>query len=72
MKNATGIILLIAALILGYIGYDKMQSRKAGINIGGLEISVTDNTNPKEEYIFFGLSAICLIGSIMVTVKKRG
>lgn len=71
MKNATAIILFIAALIFGYFGYDKMQNRNEGLKIGDLEISVTDKSNTNEEYIFFGLSAICFIGSVVAMVKGR-
>lgn len=71
MKNSIGIILFIAALIFGYLGYDKMQSRNAGIKIGELEISVTDKSSKNTEYLFFGLSAICLIGGIATSMKGR-
>lgn len=71
MKNATGIILLIAALVLGYIGYTRMQNKNEGIKIGDLEISVTDKSNQREGYIFFGLSAICIIGSGIAMAKGR-
>jgi hypothetical protein len=71
MKNTTAIILLIAGLVFGYMGYDKMQNKNEGIKIGDLEISVTDKSDPPEEYIFFGLSAICLIGSVVVAAKGK-
>lgn len=70
MKQTFGIILIIAALIFGYLGYDKMQNSKAGIKIGNLEISATDKPSNESAYILLGLGAICLLGGI--TMISRG
>lgn len=71
MKNSVGIILIIAALVLGYLGYDKMENSKAGIKIGELEISATDKSSSENAYIFYGLGALCLLGGI-VLVSRSG
>ncbi len=71
MKSSVGIILIIAALVLGYFGYDKMQNSKAGIKIGDLEISATDKSSNESAYILFGLGAICLIGGIVTMSKSK-
>ncbi len=71
MKNSLGIILIIAALVFGYLGYDKMQNSKAGIKIGDLEISATDKSSNETSYIFFGLGVVCLIGGIVMLKGKN-
>jgi hypothetical protein len=71
MKNPLGIILIIAALVLGYVGYDKMQNSKAGIKIGDLEISATDNSSNQTAYVFLGLGAVCLIGGLVIMSKGK-
>ncbi len=71
MKQTVGIILLIAALALGYLGYDKMQNSKAGIKIGDLEISATDKGSNNDAYMFFGLGVICLIGGVVMISKGK-
>jgi len=71
MKQTIGVILVIAALALGYLGYTKMQNSKAGIKIGDLEISATDNSSSKEAYIYFGLGAVCLIGGMVMLSKGK-
>ena len=58
MKQTFGIILIIAALALGYLGYDKMQNSKAAIKIGDLEISASDKTPNESAYLLLGLGAV--------------
>ena len=71
MKQTFGIIFLIAALALAYIGYDKLQSSKVGIKIGELEISASDKSSNETAYIFFGLAAISLLGGIVMLSKNK-
>jgi hypothetical protein len=46
---------------LGYLGIDKMQKSKAGIKIGDLEISATDNSSSQTAYLYLGLAVVCLV-----------
>ena len=71
MKNNFGIILIIAALALGYLGFDKMQNSNAGIKIGDLEISATDKSGNEKAYIFLGLGVVCLIGGIALVSRGK-
>ncbi len=71
MKQTVGIILLIAALALGYLGFDKMQNSKAGIKIGDLEISATDKTSNESAYLLMGLGAVCLLGGIVLISRGK-
>jgi len=71
MKQTIGILLIVAALVLGYLGYDKMQNSKAGIKIGDLEISATDKPSNEQAYILLGLGAVCLlVGGTMISRGK--
>jgi uncharacterized protein (UPF0333 family) len=72
MKQTIGIILIIASLVLGYFGYDKMQNSKAGIKIGELEISATDKSSNESAYILLGLGAICLLGGVTMISRSKG
>lgn len=71
MKQTIGIILVIVALALGYLGYDKMQNSKAGIKIGDLEISATDQSSNKDAYLFFALGAVALVGGLVTLSKGK-
>jgi hypothetical protein len=71
MKQVIGIILIIAAIALGYLGYDKMQNSKAGIKIGDLEISATNKTSNESAYLLLGLGAICLLGGVVLISRGK-
>lgn len=71
MKQVIGIILIIAAIALGYLGYDKMQNSKAGIKIGDLEISASNKTSNESAYILLGLGAVCLLGGIVLISRGK-
>ena len=72
MKNTIGIIMIIAALVLGYFGYDKLQNAEAGIEIGDLEFSASDKGSKEAAYILLGLGAICLVSGIISISKEKG
>jgi hypothetical protein len=71
MKQIIGIILIIAAIAMGYLGYDKMQNSKAGIKIGDLEISASNKTSSESAYILLGLGAVCLLGGIVLLSRGK-
>lgn len=71
MKQTIGIILIIAALALGYLGYDKMQNSKAGIKIGDLEISASNKTSNESAYLLLGLGAVCLLGGLVMITRSK-
>lgn len=70
MKRVLGIILILGALALGYLGYTKMDDSSAEIQIGDLEISADDKGSQQNAYIFFGLGAVALIAGL-VLVRAR-
>ena len=71
MKQTIGIILVIAALAFGYLGYDKMQNSKAGIKIGDLEISASDKSSSTDSYLLFAVGAIALVGGMVMLSKGK-
>lgn len=71
MKQTLGIILIIVALGLGYLGYDKMQNSKAAIKIGDLEISASDKTSNESAYLLLGIGAMCLLGGLVMITRSK-
>ena len=70
MKKLIGYVLIIGALALGYLGYQKMQEATAEIRIGGLELSARDGSSNQEAYVMFALSAVCLIAGLAMSRGK--
>lgn len=70
MKQTTGIILIVAALFLGFVGINKLQESEETVSFLGIRISAEDEEAKEVGYIFLGLAALCLIGGIMTMRGK--
>lgn len=70
MKRTTGIILLIAGIGLGILGFTKLDDSKAGIEIGNLELTAKDSGEQSQAYILLALGAVGLIGGLVMINKK--
>lgn len=70
MNKPLGIILIIGALVLGYLGYTKLDSSKAEVKIGELELSATDGESKQTAYIYFGIAAVALVAGLMMSRGK--
>lgn len=71
MKQTIGIILIVFALGLGYLGFTKLQDSRAGVEVLGLEITAEDKGSSTEAYVMLGLGAVCLIGGIVLLASKK-
>jgi uncharacterized membrane protein YphA (DoxX/SURF4 family) len=71
MKQLMGILLIIAALVLLYTGYDKMEKSRVDVKIGNLEISANDKPSNNRAFMYYGLGAISLIGGIAILSKYK-
>lgn len=70
MNKITGIILIVAALLLGFLGVNKLDESGGTVDILGIKISAEDEGAKQTGYIFLGLAAICLIGGITIMNRK--
>ena len=70
MKRLLGLLLVLGALALGYLGYTKLDESKAEIKIGDLEVKAQDKDSKQSAYIYFGLGAVCLIAGLMISRGK--
>jgi hypothetical protein len=72
MKQTLGIVLIIGALALAYFGYTHLESNKAELKIGDLEIEAKDESSNQTAYIYFGLAVVCLVAGFVIASKGRG
>ena len=64
-----GAILIIASLVFGYLGYNKVSESSNSVNLAGLKIETSDESGKNQGYIFLGLAAI-LFGGGIYTLNK--
>lgn len=70
MKKIIGIILIIAALVLGYLGITDLSGSSASVDIMGVEISAEDNSAKEMAYMKIGLGVVALIAGVYLFGKK--
>ena len=70
MKRTTGIILIIAALFLGFVGINKLDDSGKTVNILGIRITAEDEEKKETGYIFLGLATLLLIGGV-ISMRER-
>ena len=66
-----GAILIIASLVFGYLGYNKVSESSNSINLAGLKIETSDESGKNQGYIFLGLAAILFGGGIYTLNKSN-
>lgn len=59
-----GVILIVASLALGYLGYNKISESTNSVNILGIKIEASDESGKTGGYIFLGLAVILFGGGI--------
>ncbi|MFZ1677059.1 MAG: hypothetical protein WBP41_06005 [Saprospiraceae bacterium] len=70
MNKSMGIILIILALFLGYVGINKLDNSGGEVNILGIKFSAQDKGAKETAYIILGAGALCLIGGVSMLNKK--
>ncbi|MDO5665884.1 MAG: hypothetical protein Q4G63_11600 [Bacteroidia bacterium] len=71
MKQVIGIILIVGAVILGYLGITNLQKSSKSVEILGVEITAQDNKGKEIAYIEIGAAVLSLIGGIYLLGQKK-
>ena len=66
-----GLILILAGLGLGYLGYNKVDANSESVDVLGVELNVSDESGKQEGYIYLGIAAVLFLGGIYTLNKSR-
>lgn len=58
MKRTLGLILIIGAMVLGYLGIRDLGSSSTSVDILGIELSAEDNKAKEMAYVKIGLGVV--------------
>ena len=72
MKKVIGILLILVALFLGYLGIKGLNESSSSVKILGIEITAQDNESKEKAYIEMGLGVAALIGGVYLIGQKKG
>lgn len=71
MKQVIGIILIVVAVYLGYIGITGLQESSNAVNILGLELKTEDSGAKQTAIVELIGARIALIGGIYLVGSKK-
>ncbi len=72
MKKIIGIILIVAALVLGYLGINGLNESSTSVELLGMEIKAQDGQEKEKAYIKLGLGVVALVaGAYLVGQKEK-
>jgi len=71
MKQIIGILLIVAALVLGYMGIQGLNESSTSVEMLGMEITAEDGSAKQNAYIELGLGIVALIGGVYLLGSKK-
>ena len=72
MKSTIGIILIVVALVLGYLGVTQIQESSNAVKILGIELRAEDKGSKEAGFIQLRLGIVALaVGIYLVGKRKR-
>ena len=71
MKAIIGVILIVAALFLGYLGINQVQKSANSVEVLGIELSAEDKGGKETGYIELGLGVVSLVAGIYLLGKRK-
>ena len=71
MKKVNGILLIVAALVLGYLGVTGISQSEKSVDLLGLEITAEDNNAKQTAYIELALGVVALAGGVYLLGQKK-
>jgi hypothetical protein len=66
-----GALLIIAGIMVGYIGLNKIADSTKQINFLGLKIEASDKTGKEQGYLYFGVAILLFAGGIFTLKSKN-
>ena len=70
MNKGIGIALIIAAVVLAYLGITTISSSGESVEVIGIELSAEDSGMKMQGFIYLGLSVVSFIGGLSLMGKK--
>ncbi|MEP7095056.1 MAG: hypothetical protein ABI793_13435 [Flavobacterium sp.] len=71
MSKFIGIALIVISLLIGYIGINKIDDNAKEINLLGLRIDVSNESEKQQGYLYVGLAVILFSSGIFIVNKTK-
>jgi len=71
MKKVIGIVLIVAAVVLGYLGITGLSQSEKSVDLLGLEITAQDSDAKQTAYVELALGVVALVGGIYLVGQQK-
>jgi len=66
-----GVLLIIASIVVGYIGYNKIATNSNEVQVIGVKIDVSNESGKEQGYLYIGFAVIFFVGGIYSINKSK-
>ena len=66
-----GALLIIASLLVGYVGFNKIADNTKEINLLGLKIDASNESGKQQGYLYAGFAILLFAGGIYTLNKSK-
>ncbi len=66
-----GIVLILGALYVGYLGINKVSNNSKEVKVLGLEIDASNESGKEQGFLYIGLAVVLFGGGIYSLNKKE-
>ena len=66
-----GAILILISLGVGYIGFNKIADSSNSVELLGVEINASNESEKEQGYLYVGLAIILFVGGIYTVNKSK-
>jgi hypothetical protein len=70
MQKSIGLLLLIAAFGLGYLGFKNLNEKTAEFKIGEVEVTAKSSESKTKAYVYLASAVICLGAGVVLLARK--
>ena len=65
------IVLIVAALLIGYLGINTVAANTESFNFLGIKVDVSDESGQTKGFIYIGLAILLFVGGIYTLNKAK-
>lgn len=66
-----GIVLIFISLLIGYVGINKIGDNSKEVNILGLKIEASNESEKQQGYLYLGLAVLLFAGGVFIVNKTK-
>jgi hypothetical protein len=71
LSKIIGIVIIIASLIVGYVGAKKVADSTNTVNLLGIKIDASNSSGKQLGYIYLGFALVLFAGGVYTINKAR-